>query len=210
MCAGRKANSLVGVLYAIDSDNRLCCVNYELVRRRFARSTGPWSAHLSLALCFYSVGLSVLFYKWLRVCQCLCADARSIRPWSCLSVCLFLAPRFFVVIVFADLQVIVCVYIHVCACVCVCIHACVRVHVCVRTCVIFFSFPSLPPPTFTVLLPVFVLVRMFLCVLFVLSRPVCYIKSCSVLFDYLHDHMVAEKEGHFHLLIHQIHPCTIC
>ncbi|XP_076467185.1 RING finger protein 17-like [Babylonia areolata] len=39
-----KPNSLVGVLYVVTShNNSLCCVNYELVRRGFGRSTGQWS-----------------------------------------------------------------------------------------------------------------------------------------------------------------------
>ncbi|KAK7107702.1 RING finger protein 17-like isoform X2 [Littorina saxatilis] len=38
-----KANSMVGVLYAINNQNKLCCVNYEMVSHGFARSTGQWS-----------------------------------------------------------------------------------------------------------------------------------------------------------------------
>ena len=101
----------------------------------------------------------------------------------------------------------------VCVCVCVCayIHVCVCMHTCMCVCAhmryLFYFHSPPPPPRFCC---VVACCCSCVCVLFVILSPVCYSKSCSVLFDYLHDHMVAEKEGHFHLLIHQIDPCTMC
>nr|KAG5702821.1 hypothetical protein BaRGS_001903 [Batillaria attramentaria] len=41
---GPKPNTMEGALYAINIDNNsLCCLNAELVKNGFARSTGPWS-----------------------------------------------------------------------------------------------------------------------------------------------------------------------
>ena len=155
---------------------------------------------LLVFLCCFTSGC---VYVCVCVCQCLCVDARSIRPWYCLSLSLSHTSIFccHCLCCFTS-GVCVCVRVHPCVCVHAYMHVCVRAH----ALSFFFSLPP-PPPRFCCVVACFC---SCVCVLFVILSPVCYSKSCSVLFDYLHDHMVAEKEGHFHLLIHQIDPCTMC